>query len=102
MVSPGHRKEQDRAARSLDGVTGQSRTPRSGVDVRLHRRCHGARRCVEDAARILNEYTCECHLLRADRALRSEDVLEWLSKAVEEHGAPQYLCSDNGPECRSG
>ena len=40
----------------------------------------------------------QCHVLRADRALRSKDVLEWLSKAVEEHGAPQYLRSDNGPE----
>ena len=32
---------------------------------------------------ILDEYTRECHVLRADRALKSSDVLEW---------------SDNGPE----
>jgi transposase InsO family protein len=44
------------------------------------------------------EHTRECHVLRADRALRSEDVLEWLNKAIEEHGAPQYLRSDNGSE----
>jgi len=47
---------------------------------------------------ILDEHTRECHVLRADRALRSEDVLEWLGKAIEEHGAPQYLRSDNGAE----
>jgi putative transposase len=47
---------------------------------------------------ILDEYTRECHVLRADRALRASDVLSWLGKAIEEHGAPQYLRSDNGPE----
>lgn len=47
---------------------------------------------------ILNEYTRECHVLRADRALRSADVLEWLAKAIEQHGPPEYLRSDNGSE----
>lgn len=47
---------------------------------------------------ILDEHTRECHVLRADRALRSGDVLEWLGRAVRKHGAPQYLRSDNGPE----
>ena len=47
---------------------------------------------------ILDEYTRECHVLRADRALRSADVLEWLAKAIEQHGAPEYLRSDNGSE----
>lgn len=47
---------------------------------------------------VLDEYTRECHVLRADRALRSEDVLEWLQKAIQEHGAPKYLRSDNGSE----
>lgn len=47
---------------------------------------------------ILDEHTRECHVLRADRALRSEDVLLWLGKAVEQHGAPRYLRSDNGSE----
>lgn len=47
---------------------------------------------------ILDEYTRECHVLRADRALKSKDVLEWLQKAISEHGAPAYLRSDNGPE----
>lgn len=47
---------------------------------------------------ILDEHTRECHVLHADRALTSEDVLEWLGNAVAEHGAPEYLRSDNGPE----
>lgn len=47
---------------------------------------------------ILDEYTRECHVLRADRALRSADVLQWLQRAIAEHGAPQYLRSDNGSE----
>jgi transposase InsO family protein len=47
---------------------------------------------------ILDEHTRECHVLRADRALRAEDVLSWLQKAIKEHGAPEHLRSDNGPE----
>jgi transposase InsO family protein len=47
---------------------------------------------------ILDEYTRECHVLRADRALRAADVLVWLEKAIEEHGTPEHLRSDNGPE----
>ena len=47
---------------------------------------------------ILDEHTRECHVLRADRALKSKDVLAWLQKAIGQHGAPKYLRSDNGPE----
>jgi putative transposase len=47
---------------------------------------------------ILDEHTRECHVLRADRALKSRDVLEWLQRAIEKYGAPKYLRSDNGPE----
>ena len=47
---------------------------------------------------ILDEHTRECHVLRAERALKSADVLHWLRKAVGEHGAPEYLRSDNGSE----
>jgi len=47
---------------------------------------------------ILDEHTRECHVLRVDRALRSQDVLAWLQKAIEQHGAPEYLRSDNGSE----
>jgi len=47
---------------------------------------------------ILDEHTRECHVLRVDRALRAQDVLAWLQKAIEEQGAPAYLRSDNGSE----
>jgi hypothetical protein len=40
---------------------------------------------------ILDEYTRECHVLRADRALRSGEVLAWLQKAIAQHGVPEYL-----------
>ena len=47
---------------------------------------------------ILDEYTRECHVLWAERALKSADVLEWLQKAIAQHGAPEHLRSDNGSE----
>ncbi len=47
---------------------------------------------------ILDEHTRECHVLRPERALRAADVLAWLERAIEEHGAPAFLRSDNGPE----
>lgn len=47
---------------------------------------------------VLDEYTRECHVLWADRALKAADVLEWLQKAIAEHGAPGFLRSDNGSE----
>jgi transposase InsO family protein len=48
--------------------------------------------------RILDEYTRECHVLWAERAMQAADVLPWLQKAVELHGAPEFLRSDNGSE----
>jgi transposase InsO family protein len=51
---------------------------------------------------ILDEHSRECHVLRADRSLRAADVLAWLQQAIEEHGAPAYLRSDNGSEFIAG
>ena len=47
---------------------------------------------------MLDEHTRECHGLWAERALKSADVLEWLQKAIAQHGAPEFLRSDNGSE----
>lgn len=47
---------------------------------------------------ILDEHTRECHVLRPERALRAADVLAWLERAIQAHGAPAFLRSDNGPE----
>jgi transposase InsO family protein len=47
---------------------------------------------------VLDEHTRECHVLRADRALKSADVIELVSQAIAEHGAPEFIRSDNGSE----
>ena len=47
---------------------------------------------------ILDEYIRECHVLWADRALKAKDVLHWLQHAIQQHGVPEYLRSDNGSE----
>ena len=47
---------------------------------------------------ILDEYTRECHVLWAERAMKAADVLHWLQTAVAQHGAPEFLRSDNGSE----
>ncbi len=38
-----------------------------------------------------DEYTRECHVLWAERAMKAADVLHWLQKAVEQHGAPESI-----------
>lgn len=47
---------------------------------------------------ILDEYTRECYVLWAERSLKSGEVLAWLQKAIGQHGAPEFLRSDNGSE----
>jgi len=47
---------------------------------------------------VLDEHTRECHVLRADRALKSGDVISLVREAIARHGAPDYIRSDNGSE----
>lgn len=47
---------------------------------------------------VLDEHTRECHVLRADRALKSTDVIRLVQAAMTQHGAPEYIRSDNGSE----
>lgn len=47
---------------------------------------------------ILDEHTRECHVLWEEWALKSAAVLARLQKAIAQHGAPEYLRSDNGSE----
>ena len=47
---------------------------------------------------VLDEYTRECHVLRADRALKSADVIALVKQAIAQHGAPEFIRSDNGAE----
>ena len=47
---------------------------------------------------VLDECTRECHVLRADRALKSGDVVGLVGAAIDLHGAPDFIRSDNGSE----
>ena len=47
---------------------------------------------------IVDEYTRECHARHVATSIRStdvQDILEWL---FEEHGMPDHIRCDNGPE----
>ena len=50
------------------------------------------------AFNLIDEFTRECHCIHADRAIKAADVLAVLQEAIEEHGPPEYIRSDNGPE----
>jgi putative transposase len=47
---------------------------------------------------VIDEYTRECLAIDVAGSIRSNRVIEVLSKLVSVHGAPKYLRSDNGPE----
>ena len=47
---------------------------------------------------LIDEYTRECHRIHADRTIKAEDVLGVLQEAIAQHGVPEYIRSDNGPE----
>ena len=47
---------------------------------------------------VLDEHTKEVHVLRADRALKSADVIALVKQAIVQHGAPEFIRSDNGSE----
>lgn len=47
---------------------------------------------------IIDEYTLESLAIDVAGGIRSERVIEVLSKLVSQHGAPRYLRSDYGPE----
>jgi putative transposase len=47
---------------------------------------------------VVDEYTRECLAIDVGGSIRSERVIEVLSKLMLTHGTPRYLRSDNGPE----
>lgn len=47
---------------------------------------------------VLDEFTRRSLALDVGRSFRSRDVIATLERLVEEHGAPAYIRSDNGPE----
>ena len=47
---------------------------------------------------VLDEYSRECLAIRADRHIRSVDVIETLTELMVTRGVPEHIRSDNGPE----
>ena len=47
---------------------------------------------------VIDEYTRECLAIRADRHIRSSDVIETLTELMVIRGVPDHIRSDNGPE----
>lgn len=47
---------------------------------------------------IIDEYSRRCLALHAARRIRSHEVLEVFADLMVEHGVPNYIRSDNGPE----
>lgn len=47
---------------------------------------------------LIDEFTRECKALRVERSLKARDVIDTLGEAFVEHGVPEHLRSDNGPE----
>ena len=47
---------------------------------------------------LIDEYTRECLAIYVSRRINSNQVIEVLAAAMIEHGIPEYIRSDNGPE----
>ena len=47
---------------------------------------------------MIDEYTRESLAIRVGRRLNSHDVIDTLAEAMVEHGVPEHIRSDNGPE----
>ena len=47
---------------------------------------------------VIDEYTRECLAIRADRQIRSSEVIETLAELLRIRGVPDHIRSDNGPE----
>lgn len=51
---------------------------------------------------IIDEYSRRCLALYAARRIRSHEVLEVFADLMMQHGVPNYIRSDNGPEMIAG
>ena len=47
---------------------------------------------------VIDEFTRECLAIDVAGSIRSARVIEVLARLISEHGVPQFLRSDNGPE----
>ena len=51
---------------------------------------------------VVDEYTRECLVLKVDRSITSEDVIDVLAELFAIRGVPEMIRSDNGPEFIAG
>lgn len=47
---------------------------------------------------VLDEYTRECRCIHVDRRINAVKVQRIMARLIHEHGAPEYIRSDNGSE----
>ncbi len=47
---------------------------------------------------VVDEYTRECLAIEVDTSLSSKQVVQVLSRLMQQRGEPRYIRSDNGPE----
>ena len=47
---------------------------------------------------IIDEYSRECLAITVERKLGSDDVIATLTDLFIQHGPPEHIRSDNGPE----
>ncbi len=47
---------------------------------------------------VIDEFTQECLVLKADRGIMSVDVIDSLAELFAMRGVPKHIRSDNGPE----
>jgi transposase InsO family protein len=47
---------------------------------------------------MIDEFTRECLMLKADRGITSADVIDSLAELFATRGVPKHIRSDNGPE----
>lgn len=53
---------------------------------------------LREAEVLIDEFTHRCLALHVARQIRSNDVIDLLADVMQEHGVPDHLRSDNGPE----
>lgn len=47
---------------------------------------------------VVDEFTRECHTILVGRSIKATDAAREIRRLVKQHGAPDYIRSDNGPE----
>lgn len=62
----------------------------------VHDKCRGGAKLK--LLCLSNEFTRQCHAIEVAASLSAKDVQKVLGRLFEQHGAPAFLRSDNGPE----